>query len=229
MAGCAARNIEYAGLDDALRRQRQAYAGVAVPMIDFDVFARKGLEPEPPDQQSVFHVIAKSLGGCHDSDRCEPGAWTRTPRCNSGAITVGGMERYLLAGMGRILARPQSCWSPPAPRSFCCSRCFPASPRSSRSTASSPIRDGRRPHRLSGRRAAQRGLDLSSAASGPCRARTTAALSFGFFFGLAIALWSANSGIKTLFEAMNIAYDEDEKRSFLGLNLLSLASRWAPY
>ena len=44
-----------------------------------------------------------------------------------------------------------------------------------------------------------------------------AALSFGFLFGLALALYSANNGILTLFEAMNIAYDETEKRSYLKL------------
>lgn len=49
------------------------------------------------------------------------------------------------------------------------------------------------------------------------------ALSFGLIFGLAIALWSANNGVKALFEAMNIAYAEDEKRSFLRLNLVSFA------
>jgi membrane protein len=52
--------------------------------------------------------------------------------------------------------------------------------------------------------------------------QNNAALSFGFIFGLAFALWSANNGIKTLFEALNVAYDETEKRSFVALNLLSL-------
>ncbi|RWP55373.1 YihY/virulence factor BrkB family protein, partial [Mesorhizobium sp.] len=50
----------------------------------------------------------------------------------------------------------------------------------------------------------------------------TGALSFGFMFGLAVALWSASNGIKTLFEAMNIAYEESEKRGFIHLNLLAL-------
>ena len=48
------------------------------------------------------------------------------------------------------------------------------------------------------------------------------ALSLGFVFGLLVAFWSANSGIKAIFEAMNIAYEETEKRSFLRLNLQSL-------
>lgn len=50
-----------------------------------------------------------------------------------------------------------------------------------------------------------------------------ATLSAGLVGGLALALWSANNGIKALFEAMNVAYREEEKRSILGLNLASLA------
>jgi membrane protein len=44
-----------------------------------------------------------------------------------------------------------------------------------------------------------------------------------FIIGLATALWSANAGMKSLFEAMNVAYDEDEERGFLRLNLVSMA------
>jgi membrane protein len=51
----------------------------------------------------------------------------------------------------------------------------------------------------------------------------TSSLSITFLVGLAIALWSANNGIKALFDAMNIAYGEVEKRSFVRLNLVSLA------
>ena len=47
-------------------------------------------------------------------------------------------------------------------------------------------------------------------------------LSFAFFAGLVVAIWSANSGMKAIFDAMNVAYREKEKRSFLRLNLLSL-------
>lgn len=48
------------------------------------------------------------------------------------------------------------------------------------------------------------------------------ALSFGFIFGLAISLWSANAGMKAVFDALNIVNDEDEKRNFISLNLTSL-------
>ena len=47
------------------------------------------------------------------------------------------------------------------------------------------------------------------------------ALSIGFLLGLAIALWSANNGIKTMFDAMNIVYKEKEKRGFVRLNAFS--------
>lgn len=49
------------------------------------------------------------------------------------------------------------------------------------------------------------------------------ALSFGFFFSLALALWSTNNGIKTLFEALNVAYEETEKRGFVKLHLVTFA------
>jgi membrane protein len=58
---------------------------------------------------------------------------------------------------------------------------------------------------------------LKSLASQP-----SSTLSLGLVAGLAIALWSANNGMKSLFEAMNVAYEETEKRSFLKLNAISL-------
>jgi membrane protein len=49
------------------------------------------------------------------------------------------------------------------------------------------------------------------------------ALGISFVVGLAISLWSANAGMKAVFDALNIVYDEEEKRSFFALNLQSLA------
>ncbi len=49
------------------------------------------------------------------------------------------------------------------------------------------------------------------------------ALGFAFFSGLAISLWSSNAGMKAIFDALNIAYEEKEKRNFIMLNLWSLA------
>ncbi|MDX9997540.1 MAG: YihY/virulence factor BrkB family protein [Phenylobacterium sp.] len=48
-------------------------------------------------------------------------------------------------------------------------------------------------------------------------------LGLTFAFGLALSLWSANTGMKALFKGLNIAYDEEEKRGFLALNLMTLA------
>ncbi|MCA1440286.1 YihY/virulence factor BrkB family protein [Ensifer sp. IC4062] len=47
-------------------------------------------------------------------------------------------------------------------------------------------------------------------------------LGIGFVVGLLVALWSARNGIAALIEAMNIAYDEEERRGFVRLTLLSL-------
>jgi membrane protein len=49
------------------------------------------------------------------------------------------------------------------------------------------------------------------------------ALGVAFFFGLAVSLWSANAGVKAVFDALNVAYNEKEKRNFFVLNLMSLA------
>jgi membrane protein len=48
-------------------------------------------------------------------------------------------------------------------------------------------------------------------------------LTFAFALGLALALWSANAGMKALIDALNVSYDEQEKRGFVKLNLVSLA------
>jgi membrane protein len=48
-------------------------------------------------------------------------------------------------------------------------------------------------------------------------------LGLGFIVGLAVAIWSANAGMKAIFDALNIVYGEEEKRSFVALNLWSLA------
>lgn len=53
-------------------------------------------------------------------------------------------------------------------------------------------------------------------------ARSGGNLSVTFLLSLAISIWSANAGIKAMFDALNVIYDEDEKRSFLRLNAISL-------
>jgi membrane protein len=48
-------------------------------------------------------------------------------------------------------------------------------------------------------------------------------LGLASIFGLLFAFWSANSGMKAIFDALNVANDETEKRGFFRLNLVSLA------
>jgi membrane protein len=53
-------------------------------------------------------------------------------------------------------------------------------------------------------------------------AKSGAKLSVGFIVALGVALWSANAGMKAIIDALNVVYDEKEKRSFVRLNALSL-------
>ena len=48
------------------------------------------------------------------------------------------------------------------------------------------------------------------------------ALGLGLILGLATAIWSANAGVKAMFDALNIVYEAEEKRGFIALNLRSL-------
>lgn len=53
--------------------------------------------------------------------------------------------------------------------------------------------------------------------------RKEASLSLAFLVSLGLSLWSANAGMKALFEGLNTAYEEVERRGFLRLTLISLA------
>ncbi|MEA2782708.1 MAG: rane protein [Rhodospirillaceae bacterium] len=48
-------------------------------------------------------------------------------------------------------------------------------------------------------------------------------LGITFIVGLCFSLWSANAATKTVFDALNIVYREEEKRGFIKLNAISLA------
>jgi membrane protein len=48
-------------------------------------------------------------------------------------------------------------------------------------------------------------------------------LGLTFIVSLLVSLWSANAGMKSLFDALNLVYNESEKRGFFKLNLMSLA------
>jgi membrane protein len=54
-------------------------------------------------------------------------------------------------------------------------------------------------------------------------AQSGGTLGISFLIGLVVSLWSANGGIKALFDALNVVYDEREKRSFIKLNAITLA------
>ena len=49
-----------------------------------------------------------------------------------------------------------------------------------------------------------------------------AQLSVAAAIGVLVALWSANAAMKAMMDALNIAYDTEEKRGFIKLNLVSL-------
>ncbi len=57
---------------------------------------------------------------------------------------------------------------------------------------------------------------LERIAGGP-----TGQLSLGFIIGLAIALWSTNTGVKAIMDSINVAYEEQESRGFIRLHLVS--------
>jgi membrane protein len=47
------------------------------------------------------------------------------------------------------------------------------------------------------------------------------ALGLTFAISLAVSMWSATAGIRSIIDALNVAYDEEEKRSFLSVVTLS--------
>jgi membrane protein len=49
-----------------------------------------------------------------------------------------------------------------------------------------------------------------------------ATLGLTFLFTLGLSLWSANAGMKALFDALNIVYDAQERRGLIKLNAVSL-------
>ncbi|AWN37761.1 YihY/virulence factor BrkB family protein [Methylobacterium radiodurans] len=54
-------------------------------------------------------------------------------------------------------------------------------------------------------------------------AKGDTALGLTAIISILLSLWSANGGMKAIFDALNIAYEEEERRSFVMLNLQSLA------
>ena len=52
--------------------------------------------------------------------------------------------------------------------------------------------------------------------------QSSGGLGLSLLFSVAVALWGSSAGVKAMFEAMNIAYQEQERRSFIALNGLAL-------
>ena len=66
------------------------------------------------------------------------------------------------------------------------------------------------------------GIDIIKAQVTALTSSGSKALGLGAVVGLGTSLWSANAGVKSLFDAMNVVYHEHEKRSFVRLTLVSM-------
>jgi membrane protein len=66
------------------------------------------------------------------------------------------------------------------------------------------------------------GMDILKDQVASLTSHGSQALGFGLISGVLISLWSANSGIKSLFDALNIVYHEKEQRGFFFRTILSL-------
>ncbi len=66
------------------------------------------------------------------------------------------------------------------------------------------------------------GLDIIKDQVASLTSKGSQALGFSALFGLLTSLWSANQGIKSLFDALNVVYHEHEERSFVRRTLISL-------
>jgi membrane protein len=66
-------------------------------------------------------------------------------------------------------------------------------------------------------------LDVIRAQMNQVASQGPSKLGVAFVIGFLVSLWSANAGIKSIFDALNLVYDEPEKRGLIRLNLVSLA------
>ncbi|WP_083982356.1 YihY/virulence factor BrkB family protein [Devosia soli] len=69
----------------------------------------------------------------------------------------------------------------------------------------------------------QGGMDIVNEQLTKLSETGTSTLGVALVISTGLAIWSASSGVKTMFEAMNIAYDEREDRNFFALNAIALA------
>ncbi|MEJ1978529.1 MAG: YihY/virulence factor BrkB family protein [Acetobacteraceae bacterium] len=66
------------------------------------------------------------------------------------------------------------------------------------------------------------GMDIIEAQVRALAANGQQTLSYGVVIGVATSLWSANQGIKGLFDALNVVYHEKEKRGYFVRTVLSM-------
>jgi membrane protein len=67
------------------------------------------------------------------------------------------------------------------------------------------------------------GMELIAGQLRSLAAQNDTTLGFSALIGIVLAIWSANSGVKALFDGLNAVYGEGEKRGFIKLNAVSLA------
>jgi membrane protein len=65
-------------------------------------------------------------------------------------------------------------------------------------------------------------IDVISEQMSRIASQSAGALGFATLLGLIVALWSANGGTKAVYDGLNVAYREREKRSIVQLNISSL-------
>lgn len=66
-------------------------------------------------------------------------------------------------------------------------------------------------------------LDIIREQTARISSKGSTALTWAFAIGLVTSIWSANAGIKAMFDALNVAYGLKERRSFIALNSVALA------
>jgi membrane protein len=66
-------------------------------------------------------------------------------------------------------------------------------------------------------------IDVIGDQIGRIASRPHSSLGFTFIVGLVVSLWSANAGMKAMFDALNVVYNTEERRGFIKLNAVSLS------
>lgn len=69
----------------------------------------------------------------------------------------------------------------------------------------------------------QGAVDLISGQMEAIASQPQGALGLGFVLGLGLSIWGANKAMKSMLSALNVAYDETEKRGMIALNAVSIA------